>query len=93
MTCSYTFVVTALIAKCINTIPGLHVRTTADGEKLGLDEVEIGGFANDFIEVRRDFMDWPRATGSTTNIRTEKPRPDSIDEKSLELPQANAFSP
>ncbi|KAG1841554.1 hypothetical protein DFJ58DRAFT_732406 [Suillus subalutaceus] len=58
MTCSYTFVVTALIAKCINTIPGLHVRTTADGEKPGLDEVEISEIANEYIEVRRDFMDW-----------------------------------
>ena len=41
-TCSYTFVVTALIAKCINAIPGLHLRTTPEGEKLGLDEVEVG---------------------------------------------------
>lgn len=57
-TCSYTFVVTALIAKGINIVPGLHLRTTAEGEKLGLDEVEIGEFANDYIEVRRDFMDW-----------------------------------
>jgi Amt family ammonium transporter len=57
-TCSYSFVVTALLAKCINAIPGLQLRTTAEGEKLGLDEVEIGEFANDYIEVRRDFMDW-----------------------------------
>lgn len=40
-TCSYTFVVTALLAKCIDIIPGLHLRTTAEGEKLGLDEVEV----------------------------------------------------
>lgn len=40
-TCSYTFVVTALLAKCIDIIPGLQLRTTAEGEKLGLDEVEV----------------------------------------------------
>jgi Amt family ammonium transporter len=40
-TCSYSFVVTALLAKCINAIPGLQLRTTAEGEKLGLDEVEV----------------------------------------------------
>jgi Amt family ammonium transporter len=57
-TVSYSFVVTALLAKCIDMIPGLQLRTTAEGEKLGLDEVEIGEFANDYIEVRRDFMDW-----------------------------------
>lgn len=39
--CSYTFVVTALIVKCVDCIPGLHLRTTAEGEKLGLDEVEV----------------------------------------------------
>ncbi|KAG1853097.1 hypothetical protein F4604DRAFT_1958937 [Suillus subluteus] len=42
VTCSYTFIVTALIAQCINTILGLHMRTTAEGEELGLDEVEYG---------------------------------------------------
>lgn len=57
-TVSYSFVVTALLAKCIDIIPGLHLRTSTEGEKLGLDEVEIGEFANDYIEVRRDFMDW-----------------------------------
>jgi len=38
----YTFVVTALLAHYINTVPGLHLRTTAEGEALGLDEVEVG---------------------------------------------------
>ncbi|OAX37532.1 ammonium transporter [Rhizopogon vinicolor AM-OR11-026] len=57
-TCSYSFVVTALIAKCVDLIPGLHLRTTPEGEAAGLDEVEIGEFANDYIEVRRDFMAW-----------------------------------
>ncbi|KAI6133381.1 ammonium transporter [Pisolithus croceorrhizus] len=28
------------------------------GESAGLDEVEIGEFANDYIEVRRHFTDW-----------------------------------
>lgn len=69
-TCSYTFVVTALLAKCIDIIPGLQLRTTAEGEKLGLDEVEIGEFANDYIEVRRDFMDW---TAFGNGVGTHQP--------------------
>jgi ammonium transporter, Amt family len=40
--CSYTFVVTALLAHYINTVPGLHLRTTAEGEALGSDEVQVG---------------------------------------------------
>ncbi|KAF8442128.1 ammonium transporter [Boletus edulis BED1] len=54
-TCTYTFVVTAAIAKAIDFIPGLHLKTTPEGEGLGLDEVEIGEFANDYIEARRDW--------------------------------------
>ncbi|KAI6159508.1 ammonium transporter [Pisolithus thermaeus] len=57
-TCGYTFVATAIIAKAIDMTPGLHLKTTPEGESAGLDEVEIGEFANDYIEVRRHFTDW-----------------------------------
>jgi ammonium transporter, Amt family len=40
-TCVYAFVVTALLAKCVDLIPGLHLRSTLEGEKLGMDEVEV----------------------------------------------------
>lgn len=40
-TCAYTFVVTAIIAKAVDLIPGLHLKTTPEGESLGLDEVEV----------------------------------------------------
>ena len=33
--------VTAAIAKAVDVIPGLHLRTTPEGESLGLDEVEV----------------------------------------------------
>ncbi|KAG1757970.1 ammonium transporter [Suillus lakei] len=56
-TCSYTFVVTALIVHYVDTIPGLHIRIAAANETLGLDEVEIGEFANDYIEVWRNVME------------------------------------
>ncbi|TFK76731.1 ammonium transporter [Pluteus cervinus] len=56
-TCSYAFVVTALIAKGVDMVPGLKLRSTAEGERLGMDEVEIGEFASDYIEIRRDFTD------------------------------------
>ena len=40
-TCGYAFVVTAIIAKAVDMIPGLHLKTTPEGENLGLDEVEV----------------------------------------------------
>jgi len=57
-TVGYTFVVTALIAKAIDMLPGLQLRASEEAESLGMDDTEIGEFANDYIEVRRDFNDW-----------------------------------
>ncbi|KAF9569850.1 ammonium transporter [Agrocybe pediades] len=56
-TCAYTFVMTAVVAKIIDIIPGLGLRSTPEGEMLGMDEVEIGEFATDYIELRRDVAD------------------------------------
>jgi Amt family ammonium transporter len=69
-TCSYMCI---LIARVINMITGLHLRVRTEDEILGLDEVEvgldtllnfrdltrvqIGEFANDYIEVCRDVME------------------------------------
>jgi len=87
-TCAYTFVVTAAIAKVVDMIPGLHLKTTPEGESLGLDEVEvclyslfhvsipydalqqIGEFANDYIEVRRDYSDWTAVGNPMTEVPT-----------------------
>ncbi|EMD41594.1 hypothetical protein CERSUDRAFT_110171 [Gelatoporia subvermispora B] len=57
-TVGYSFVVTALIAKAIDSIPTLHLRASPEAEALGMDDAEIGEFANDYIEVRRDYLDW-----------------------------------
>ena len=40
-TCGYAFIATAILAKVIDVIPGLHLRTTSEGEVLGLDETEV----------------------------------------------------
>ncbi|KAI0651512.1 ammonium transporter [Trametes meyenii] len=55
---AYSFVVTALIAKAIDAVPTLHLRATPEEEGMGMDDAEIGEFASDYIEVRRDYMDW-----------------------------------
>jgi len=56
-TSAYTFVMTALVAKFVDVIPGLKLRSTPEGERVGMDEVEIGEFASDYIELRRDVAD------------------------------------
>ncbi|KAH8835830.1 ammonium transporter [Flagelloscypha sp. PMI_526] len=57
-TSAYTFVVTALIAKAVDLVPGLRLRTSTQGEAIGTDDVELGQFASDFIEVQRHFNDF-----------------------------------
>jgi Amt family ammonium transporter len=39
--CGYTFIMTAIIAKGVDLIPGLHLRSSPEAEKLGTDEVEV----------------------------------------------------
>lgn len=39
--CAYTFVMTALIAKGIDLIPGLQLRASPENEILGIDETDV----------------------------------------------------
>lgn len=43
-TCTYTFVVTALLAKTVDAVPGLKLRGSLDDERVGMDEVEVSCF-------------------------------------------------
>ena len=51
--CAYTFVVSAIIAKAIDMIPGLHLRASSEAELLGMDDDQHGEFAYDYVEVSR----------------------------------------
>jgi len=55
-TCSYTFVVTALIAKGIDMIPGLRLRAGPVDEALGMDEVEVGSDFSPLPSLRSDYL-------------------------------------
>jgi Amt family ammonium transporter len=62
VTCTaYAFVVSALIAFIINKIPGLHLRASEEAELLGMDDDQLGEFAYDYVEVRRDYLAWTPA--------------------------------
>jgi len=45
-TVAYSFVVTAIIAKTIDMIPGLKLRSSEEGESLGMDEMEVCSLTN-----------------------------------------------
>lgn len=59
----YSFIASALIAFLINKIPGLKLRASEQAELLGMDDDQIGEFAYDYVEVRRDYLAWTRQPG------------------------------
>lgn len=54
----YTTVVTAIICFILERIPYMQLRVSEDAEARGLDEDQIGEFAYDYVEVRRDYYEW-----------------------------------
>jgi ammonium transporter, Amt family len=60
---AYAFVVSAILAFVIDKIPGLHLRASEEAELLGMDDDQLGEFAYDYVEVRRDYLAWTPATG------------------------------
>ena len=58
---SYSFVMSALIAFLINLVPGLHLRASEEAELVGMDDDQLGEFAYDYVEIRRDFLAWTPA--------------------------------
>ena len=48
---AYSFVLTYIILTAIDSIPGLELRVSPEAEKLGIDYVEMGGFAYDYVSV------------------------------------------
>ncbi|EPE29148.1 Ammonium transporter [Glarea lozoyensis ATCC 20868] len=59
---AYSFVISAGIAYAINAIPGLKLRASEEAELLGMDDDQLGEFAYDYVEVRRDYLAWTPAT-------------------------------
>lgn len=57
----YSFVMSALLAFIINLVPGLYLRASEEAELLGMDDDQLGEFAYDYVEVRRDYLAWTPA--------------------------------
>ncbi|BGP58638.1 hypothetical protein JCM8202v2_006307 [Rhodotorula sphaerocarpa] len=50
----WTFVVSYALMFLINLIPGCKFRVDEEGEIIGVDEVELGEWAYDYIQIRRE---------------------------------------
>lgn len=54
---AWSFTITCLICFLLNLIPGLSLRVRPEEEELGLDDVQCGEFAYDYVEVTRHVSD------------------------------------
>lgn len=82
---AYSFVVTALIARGIDCIPGLHLRATPEEEGMGMDDAEVRLIRLYLGYEGRDVLtrdaDWrvcerlhrspPRLSGLDTNVQRQ----------------------
>jgi len=57
----YTLSVSAILLKMLDYIPALRLRCSEEEESMGMDAVDVGEFANDFVEIRRDYRDWAQS--------------------------------
>ena len=62
---AYSFAMSAILAYAINYIPGLHLRASEEAELLGMDDDQLGEFAYDYVEVRRDYLAWTPSRSET----------------------------
>ncbi|MBE3044517.1 ammonium transporter [Candidatus Bathyarchaeota archaeon] len=79
-TSAYAFVMSVIIAKAIDMIPGLKLRASEEAELLGLDDDQHGEFSYDYVEVRRDFLAWSPQCAQQTDIAAFTPQ---LGEKEL----------
>lgn len=79
-TSAYAFVMSALIAKAIDLVPGLRLRASEEAELLGLDDDQHGEFSYDYVEVRRDFLAWSPQSAQQADVAGFTPQ---LGEKEL----------
>lgn len=54
----YCAVVSSILCFAVDKCPGLKLRMSTQGEENGMDEDQIGEFAYDYVEIRREFNTW-----------------------------------
>lgn len=71
---AYAFVVSAILAYAVNFIPGLHLRASEEAELLGMDDDQLGEFAYDYVEVRRDYLAWTPSSKDQHGVDPDMPQ-------------------
>jgi Amt family ammonium transporter len=71
---AYAFVMSAILAYIVNYIPGLKLRASDEAELLGMDDDQLGEFAYDYVEVRRDYLAWTPGRNDGNGIDPELPQ-------------------
>jgi len=71
---AYAFVVSAILAYIVNFIPGLHLRASEEAELLGMDDDQLGEFAYDYVEVRRDYLAWTPTSKDQNSVDPDMPQ-------------------
>ena len=70
----YAFVVSAILAYIVNFIPGLKLRASEEAELLGMDDDQLGEFAYDYVEVRRDYLAWTPSSKDQHGVDPDMPQ-------------------
>jgi Amt family ammonium transporter len=70
---AYAFAMSAILAYGVNAIPGLHLRASEEAELLGMDDDQLGEFAYDYVEVRRDYLAWTPAKDEPEKTESNVP--------------------
>ncbi|KAJ9649117.1 low affinity high capacity ammonium permease [Coniosporium apollinis] len=73
---AWAFCISALLAYGINFIPGLKLRASEEAELLGMDDDQLGEFAYDYVEVRRDYLAWTPAKADMARTEQQIPQGD-----------------
>jgi ammonium transporter, Amt family len=95
VTSTYSFVVTILILFIMNIFPWFRLRVSLDAEREGIDEAELGEFAFDFVEVRRDFDSWnsPDTNLIEGYVREELEKQQEVVKGSITSSRVTQYSP
>ncbi|KFY45287.1 hypothetical protein V495_03064 [Pseudogymnoascus sp. VKM F-4514 (FW-929)] len=65
---AYAFLMSAILAYTINVLPGCKLRADEAAELLGMDDDQLGEFAYDYVEVRRDYLAWTPAKEGMSQV-------------------------
>ncbi|KAM3522064.1 hypothetical protein NHJ13051_005879 [Beauveria bassiana] len=68
----WSFVLSCVILFLMNLMPGLSLRVSATDEDVGIDDAQLGEFAYDYVELKRNFNDLGVATDVSALSSTEK---------------------